>query len=178
LHKVCWALTNQSLADPWPHRQPHCNAGVREFLTHKTTCANVMSERITSEIFCQRRPLLSGGTPRQATRGTCRLGQCRQGGAATTIAGMWPGNVAPNGRLAQVGHAASPIAGRVTWPACRHPHCRHPLCTDSPQNPGADSHTALISTLTGVFFRRESGRNWYVTCDMQSVLFLSVYSML
>jgi hypothetical protein len=60
--------------------------------------ANLMSERTTSENFCQKRPLLSGGTPGQATRGTCRLGQCRQGGAATPIAGMWPANVGPNGR--------------------------------------------------------------------------------
>jgi hypothetical protein len=58
---------------------------------------------------------VGGGTPCQATCGTCRLGQCRQGGAATAIAGMWPGNVVANGRYGQVGHAASPTAGRVTW---------------------------------------------------------------
>jgi hypothetical protein len=46
-------------------------------------------KRTTSEKDCQKRPVLSGGTPGQATRGTCRLGQSRQGGAATYVAGMW-----------------------------------------------------------------------------------------
>jgi hypothetical protein len=34
-----------------------------EFLTHETTCASEMPEKITCEIFCQKRPPTSGGTP-------------------------------------------------------------------------------------------------------------------
>jgi hypothetical protein len=71
------------------YNTPYCD----EFLTEETTCTNELPKETTSEIFCQKRPLLSGGTPGQATRATCRLGQCRHGGAATTVAGMWP--VAP-----------------------------------------------------------------------------------
>jgi hypothetical protein len=56
-----------------------------EFLTHETTCASEMLEKTTCEIFCQKRPPTSGGTPGQATRGTCRLG--RQAPAAVAIAG-------------------------------------------------------------------------------------------
>jgi hypothetical protein len=61
-----------------------------EFLTHKTTCANVMSKRTTSENICQKTPPLNGGTPAQATRGTCRLGQRRHPLAANTISGTLP----------------------------------------------------------------------------------------
>jgi hypothetical protein len=60
-----------------------------EFLTNQTTCASVLSKRTTSEFFCQKRPPRGGGTPGQATRGTCRLGQCRQACAADANAGMW-----------------------------------------------------------------------------------------
>jgi hypothetical protein len=69
----------------------HCPEYSREeeFLTKQTTCASVLAKRTTSEKDCQKRPVLSGGTPGQATRGTCRLGQSRQGGAATCVAGMW-----------------------------------------------------------------------------------------
>jgi hypothetical protein len=62
-----------------------------EFLTHWTTCTNEMSKRTTFENICQKIPPLSGGTPGQATHGTCRLGQSRQGGAAIVITGMVPG---------------------------------------------------------------------------------------
>jgi hypothetical protein len=57
-------------------------AWIYEFLTEETTCTNEMAKETTSEIICQKRPAVSGGTPAQATRGTCRLGQCRQGPAA------------------------------------------------------------------------------------------------
>jgi hypothetical protein len=80
----------------------------REFLTHQTTCASEMLEKTTCEIFYQKRPPVDGGTPGQATRGTCRLGQCRQAPAAVRIAGMWPG-------LEAASHAS----------ACRHAHWRH-----------------------------------------------------
>jgi hypothetical protein len=58
-----------------------------EFLTEETTCTNEMSKETTSENHCQKRPPTSGGTPGQPTRGTCRLGQCRQGGAAIPVSG-------------------------------------------------------------------------------------------
>jgi hypothetical protein len=61
-----------------------------EFLTHKTTCANVIPKKTTSEFFCQKRPAIGGGRPGQATHGTCRLGQHRQGSAANAISGTSP----------------------------------------------------------------------------------------
>jgi hypothetical protein len=61
-----------------------------EFLTHETTCLSEMLEKTTYENFCQKRPPTSGGTPGQATRGTCRLGQGRQAPAAVAVAGMRP----------------------------------------------------------------------------------------
>jgi hypothetical protein len=61
-----------------------------EFLTHKTTCANVMSKRTTSEKICQKTPPLNGGTLAQATRGMCRLGQRRHPLAAITNSGTLP----------------------------------------------------------------------------------------
>jgi hypothetical protein len=76
------------------------NPQLREFLTHQTTCTSEMLEKTTCENYCQKEPPVGGGTPGQATRGTCRLGQCRQGDAATAITGMWPSNIATNGRLA------------------------------------------------------------------------------
>jgi hypothetical protein len=48
-----------------------------EFLTHQTTCTSEMLEKTPSENYCQKGPPVSGGTPRQATRGTCRLGHRR-----------------------------------------------------------------------------------------------------
>jgi serine/threonine protein kinase len=62
-----------------------------EFLTNQTTCPSVLSKRTTCENICQKRPPENGGTFAQATRGTCRLGQSRQGAAATDVAGRWPG---------------------------------------------------------------------------------------
>jgi hypothetical protein len=59
-------------------------------LTEEITCTNEMSKETTSENICQKRPPRSGGTPGQATRGTCRLGRCRQGPAANAHAGMLP----------------------------------------------------------------------------------------
>jgi hypothetical protein len=47
---------------------------------------------------------MSGGTPGQATRGTCRLGQCRQAPAAVAVASV-----------RRVGPAAILVAGKVTW---------------------------------------------------------------
>jgi hypothetical protein len=64
-------------------------AELAEFLTNQTTCATVLSKRTTSEIICQKGPLLSGGTSGQATRSTCRLGRRRHGAAASRVAGMW-----------------------------------------------------------------------------------------
>jgi hypothetical protein len=57
------------------------------WITHETTCASEMLEKTTYKKFCQKRPPTSGGTPGQATRGTCRLGQCRQAPAAVAIGG-------------------------------------------------------------------------------------------
>jgi hypothetical protein len=45
-------------------------------------------KKITCEKIYQKGPRLSGGTPGQATRVTCRLGQIRQALAATPNAGM------------------------------------------------------------------------------------------
>jgi hypothetical protein len=71
--------------------------GAIEFLTKQTTCASVLAKRTTSENHCQKGPALSGGTPGQAARGTCRHCHRRQGGAAYTIAGMWLGRLAVGG---------------------------------------------------------------------------------
>jgi hypothetical protein len=46
-----------------------------------------MAKKTTCEKYCQKEPLLGGGTSGQATRGTCRLGQSRQEGAAIPKAG-------------------------------------------------------------------------------------------
>jgi hypothetical protein len=89
--------------------------GIYEFLTHKTTCANVMSKRTTCENICQKRPPLGSGTSGQATRGMCRLGRRRHGHAATANAGMWPGSWLRRAPLGHEGPAASPISGMVTW---------------------------------------------------------------
>jgi mTERF domain-containing protein len=44
------------------------NSYLLEFLTHETTCASEMLEKTTCEIFCQKRPPMSGGTLGQATQ--------------------------------------------------------------------------------------------------------------
>jgi hypothetical protein len=59
----------------------------QEFLTHQTTCASEMLEKTTCEIFCQKGTPAGGGTFGQATRGTCRLGQRRHGGATIPKSG-------------------------------------------------------------------------------------------
>jgi hypothetical protein len=94
---------------PWPWHP------ALEFLTDWTSCTNEMLKRTTSEKFCQKRPPLSGGTSGQATRGTCRLGRRRHGGAATANAGMWPGSPLRSSPFFSVGPAASPVSGMLTW---------------------------------------------------------------
>jgi hypothetical protein len=100
----------------------------------------------------------AGGTwhlpPLPSPAGTCRHCHRRH------VAG-------PVGRVGPPQHAATPIAGRVTWQ-----HAATPIAGTLPSS--ANACPTLTSMLTAVFFRRESGRNWYVTCDMQSVLFFSV----
>jgi hypothetical protein len=64
--------------------------------------------------FIKRTPT-GGGTSGQATRGTCRLGQRRQGGAAIPKSGMLPGRWRRQRASEEVGHAAWDVAGRVTW---------------------------------------------------------------
>jgi hypothetical protein len=44
-----------------------------------------------AKIFVKKDQLWVAAPPGQATRGTCRLGHCRQAPAAVGIAGMWPG---------------------------------------------------------------------------------------
>jgi hypothetical protein len=104
-----------------------------EFLTHETTCASEMLEKTTCEKFCQKRPPMSGGTPGQATRGTCRLGQCRQASAAVAVAGTSVSVRRRLAALAHVGPAAIPGSGMMTWHSCRLTRRRHVaiLCTDS-----------------------------------------------
>jgi hypothetical protein len=87
----------------------------KEFLTEETTCTNEMAKETTSENICQKRPLPSGGTPGQATRGTCRLGQCRQGPAAVPSSGMLPLQRPRPTPSAAVGPAANGVAGMSTW---------------------------------------------------------------
>jgi hypothetical protein len=63
------------------------NPNFEEFLTEETTCANVMSKRTTSQIFCQKRPpaaFTNAGTPSAASTkpGTPP--------AAVPKPGMWP----------------------------------------------------------------------------------------
>jgi hypothetical protein len=84
-------------------------------LTHETTRASEMLEKTTCEIFCQKGPPTDGGTPGQATRGTCRLGQCRQAPAADAKPGMFPFKRRRYPPTGQVGHAASVVAGMSTW---------------------------------------------------------------
>jgi hypothetical protein len=69
---------------------PPARPVANEILTHKTTCTNEMAKETTSKIICQKRPAVSGGTPGQATRGMCHLGQCRQGPAAVGNSSMCP----------------------------------------------------------------------------------------
>jgi hypothetical protein len=71
----------------WLATYINCHPLGLEFLTHETTCASEMLEKTTCEIFCQKRPPMSGGTPGQATRDTCRRCHCRQAPAAVAIAG-------------------------------------------------------------------------------------------
>jgi hypothetical protein len=59
--------------------------------------------------------------PGQATRGTCRLGQCRHHLAAVAKPGTWPCR-----------HAATPPL--ATW-TCRHPHWRQALATWTCRHP-------------------------------------------
>jgi hypothetical protein len=87
-------------------------ASVLEFLTEETTCTNEMSKETTPENICQKRPPRSGGTPGQATRGTCRLGRCRQGPAANAHAGMLPFHAG----MSRWQRAASVIAGTLGSP--------------------------------------------------------------
>jgi hypothetical protein len=94
-----------------------------EFLTNQTTCASVLSKRTTSQNYCQKRPALSGGTPGQAARGTCRLGQSRQGGAATPRAGMWLGRCAVD----PAAYLPPPSSPARRLPA---PRMAAPWCTD------------------------------------------------
>jgi hypothetical protein len=61
---LVWILRWDRLV--WP---PAIGLGLPEFLTEETTCTNEMPKETTSENFCQKRPLLSGGRPCQATRG-------------------------------------------------------------------------------------------------------------
>jgi hypothetical protein len=61
-----------------------------------------MLEKITCKKICQKRPPTSGGTPDQATRGTCRLGQCRQA----------PVTMPPLALAASAHHAAIGIGGK------------------------------------------------------------------
>jgi hypothetical protein len=77
-----------------------------EFLTHETTCINEMAKKTTSEIICQKTPPLSGGTPGQVTRGTCRLGQHRHAPAANAISGTLPSQRRRSPLSSQVGHVA------------------------------------------------------------------------
>jgi hypothetical protein len=84
-------------------------------LKHETTCASEILEKTTCEKFCQKGPPTSGGTPGQATRGTCRLDQWRQAPAADAKPGMWPSDVVVHGRLARVGPAAYMEAGMLSW---------------------------------------------------------------
>jgi hypothetical protein len=109
----------------------------REFLTHKTTCTTEMLEKTTCPKICQKRPPISGGMAGQATRGTCRLGRCRHGGAASSVTGMWPASSRRRTALAQVGPAAITVTGMVTWH-----HAASPIagtlpcaCADSRRQP-------------------------------------------
>jgi hypothetical protein len=102
-----------------------------EFLTHETTCASEMPEKTTCEKFCQKRPPTSGGTPSQATRGTCRLGQWRQAPAAVAVgpacAATSPAangtSPAANGGGGMVLPPHLPPMVMAAW--CCHLTCRH-----------------------------------------------------
>jgi hypothetical protein len=74
-----------------------------------------MSKRTSYENIYQKGPPKGGGTSGQVTRGTCRLGQRRQGGAANPKSGMLSGRSRRRRTLEEAGHAAWAGAGRVTW---------------------------------------------------------------
>jgi hypothetical protein len=114
-----------------------------EFLTEETTCTNEMAKETTSENICQKRPLLSGGTPGQATRGTCRLGQCRQGLAAVPSSGMLTLQRRRSTPSAAVGPAANGESDMLTWrPAAK------AIAGTLPPRP------ALIPMITALTLRR------------------------
>jgi hypothetical protein len=124
-----------------------------KFLTHKTTCASEMLEKTTCRKICQKRPPTGGGTSGQTTRGTCRLGRRRHGGAATKNAGMWPGLWRCRKAFAHVGPAATHVAGKVTWHMPPHPSpapCH--LCT-------TDSRTSMQKRSALTSMQKE--RSWF-----------------
>jgi hypothetical protein len=84
------------------------------YLTKKTTCVDEMSEKTTCEIFCQKRPPLSGGMSGQLTRGICRLGRSRLAHAAWDKAGKLPGLC----RRPPPSSAMGPLAGSVSGGGC------------------------------------------------------------
>jgi hypothetical protein len=88
-------------------------------LTHKTTCTSEMLEKTTCRKICEKRPSTGGGTPGQATRGTCRLGRRRQVHAATAKAGTWLG--LPASTL-----PPSPLPASTLPPSCT----LYKLCTN------------------------------------------------
>jgi hypothetical protein len=156
-HREWWPRRPRNPSRSWPQRI--------EFLTHKTTCANVMSKKTTSKNFCKKRPPLGGGTAGQATRGTCRLGQRRHGGAATAVSGTSPGRyrrqplrALPPGQVPACSQAA-----------CHHPRWRHPgrysrPCADS--HDGTDSHANWKLCQAGFFNFFSESRNG---ADFQSI---------
>jgi hypothetical protein len=98
--------------------------GESEFLTHKTTCASEMLEKTTCRKICQKRPLRVAGTAGQATRGTCRLGRRRHGGAATANAGTSaaiddpapPRHPAATAKGGMACHVILPPLPKAAWP--------------------------------------------------------------
>jgi hypothetical protein len=133
-----------------------------------------MLEKTTCRKICQKRPPTGGGTSGQATRGTCRLGRRRHGGAATANAGT---SAAVDGRSkrwvlpplpnpAGMRHVTLPATAKAACPTavtcqptCRTWGWRHP---HAGVGPGGTCHVSPGQTCRhpqGVLFDKKF-RRW------------------
>jgi hypothetical protein len=136
---------------------PLASSSRAEFLTDQTTCVSEMIEKTTCENFLSKRTSCGwrhpwpGDTwhvpPGPMPAPPCRCCQTRHVAVATSpVTAVWPGGPC---RLPQF--RQGDVAG-MPPPPLPAPPCL--CCTDS--RPAPCRIPALIPTLTGLFFRRES----------------------